>query len=225
MKDTKAQKYVAYYRVSTDKQGRSGLGLDAQRSAVHRCLGQSGGELIEEYTEEESGKKNNRPELERALAVCRRQRATLILATLDRLARKVYFIAGLMESRVNFVLADMPEATPFEIHIRAAMAEEEGRKISERTKVALAALKARGKRLGSPRIDDLSRANRLQADTFAAYIAPVIAELQKTGHNTIESLRDELNRRRVPTARGGTWHKATVHRLIKRIERMETYMR
>jgi DNA invertase Pin-like site-specific DNA recombinase len=215
-------RYVAYYRVSTDKQGQSGLGLDAQQAAVQRYLdAQQGGELVEAFTEVESGKRaTNRPQLQEALRVCRRRRAKLIIATLDRLARNVHFISGLMESGVPFVAADVPRAERFELHIRAAMAEEEGRKISERTKAALARKKAQGHQLGNPRLDELNARHVATADAFAAELAPVIAELRAEGYTSAESIRDELNRRQVPTARGGRWHKPTVHYLVKRIERI-----
>jgi DNA invertase Pin-like site-specific DNA recombinase len=141
-KDYSMTDFIAYYRVSTDKQGVSGLGLGAQREAVARYLG-STGQLLGEYTEVESGKHHsNRPQLKAALDECRKRRVTLLIASLDRLARNVHFISGLMESAVPFVAADMPTAAPFEIHIRAAMAEEERRKISQRTKAALQQVKA-----------------------------------------------------------------------------------
>ena len=213
--------YIAYYRVSTNKQGRSGLGLDAQRGAVARYLNQVDGHLVEQYTEIESGKQyTNRPELDAALQECRRCRATLLIATLDRLARNVHFISGLMETRVPFVAVDMPNASPFELHIRAAMAEEERRRISKRTKDALAAAKARGVKLGNPELDRINDKRISRADEFAASMAPIIAKLEAEGYTGVESLRDELNHRDVPTARGGSWHVPTVHRLLKRIERI-----
>lgn len=212
--------FVAYYRVSTDKQGRSGLGLDAQRHAVKSYLDQVGGHLVEEYTETESGKRNARPQLAAALKRCRKEKATLILATLDRLARKVAFVASLMESKTPFVLADMPQAGPFEIHIRAAMAEEEGRKISERTRRALAVAKMRGTKLGNPQLDQLNSKSMKAADVFALSMASTIAELRGQGYSTYEALKDELNRRGVPTARGGKWHEPTVQRLENRLRRL-----
>ena len=122
-------KFVAYYRVSTDKQGKSGLGLDAQSKAVNDYLNGGDWELAAEFTEIESGKKGNRPELVKALAACKRHKATLVIARLDRLARNVHFISGLMETKVKFVACDMPEATPFMLHIYAAVAEQEARAI------------------------------------------------------------------------------------------------
>lgn len=214
-------KYIAYYRVSTDRQGRSGLGLDAQRRAVADYLTSKGSELAGEYIEVESGKKHtNRPELQAALEHCRKEKAVLIIAKLDRLARSVSFIAGLMESGVRFVAADMPNANDFMLHIYAAVAQEERRLISQRTKAALRAAKARGVQLGNPELERINRRRQKQADRFAAAMAPVIAQLKEEGYTTLDSIRDELNRRSVPTARGGSWHTPTVHHLVKRIERI-----
>ena len=126
--------FVAYYRVSTDKQGRSGLGLEAQQAAVQNFLNGGTWQLVGEFTEVESGRKSERPELARAMALCKKLKATLVIARLDRLARNVHFISGLMEAKVKFVACDMPEATPFMLHIYAAVAQEEARAISARTK-------------------------------------------------------------------------------------------
>src|SRR5262245_563438 len=135
-------KFVSYYRVSTGQQGRSGLGLEAQQAAVRNYLDGRVGHLVGEFTEIESGHKIERPELAKALALCNRYKATLLIARLDRLARNVHFISGLMETEVKFVACDMPEATPFMLHIYAAAAQEEARAISARTKAALAAARA-----------------------------------------------------------------------------------
>jgi DNA invertase Pin-like site-specific DNA recombinase len=143
-------KFIAYYRVLTNRQGRSELGLEAQQQAVCDFLA-GRGELIEFFTEIESGRKNDRPKLAAALDACRKHKATLGIAKLDRLARNVYFISGLMESGVEFVVVDMPEVNRLTIHILAAVAEHEREMISQRTKVALKAAKARGIKLGSPR--------------------------------------------------------------------------
>ena len=137
-------RFIAYFRVSTDRQGRSGLGLEAQRRSVDEYLRGLGTEPVAEYVEVESGKRNDRPELARALAACRKQNARLIIAKLDRLARNVAFVSGLMESGVDFVACDMPTANRLTIHILAAVAEHEREMISERTKAALASAKARG---------------------------------------------------------------------------------
>ena len=217
------RQYIAYYRVSTEEQGKLGHGLDAQRSTVQRYLEAHSGELIGEHTEVESGKRDiNRPKLHAALAECRRRRSTLIIATLDRLARNVYFISGLMESRVPFVAADMPTASPFEIHIRAAMAEEERRKISQRTKEGLAAAKAKGVKLGNPDLGKLNQHHRAEADTFAWSLMPTIDDLRAEGHTTVRKLTDALNASQVPTAtEGGRWHIRSVQLLLKRIQRLQ----
>jgi DNA invertase Pin-like site-specific DNA recombinase len=141
-------KFVAYYRVSTDKQGQSGLGLDGQRQAVMNYLNGGPWRLVAEHTEVESGKRNARPELQKALAACRRHKAKLCIAKLDRLSRNLAFIATLMDSGVEFVATDNPHANKLTIHILAAVAEHEREAISQRTKAALAAAKARGKKLG-----------------------------------------------------------------------------
>ena len=144
--------HVAYYRVSTDKQGQSGLGLDSQRAAVARYVAGKG-ELIAEYTEIESGKSHlNRPQLKQAVEACKKQHAKLIIAKLDRLARNVHFISGLMESAVEFCAVDMPQANRLTVHIMAAIAEHEREMISARTKTALDQAKARGTKLGNPRL-------------------------------------------------------------------------
>src|SRR6267378_4434800 len=141
--------FVSYYRVSTGRQGHSGLGLDAQRQAVQEYLGgKPENQLVEEHTEIESGKRSDRPELQAALATCKRHKATLIIAKLDRLARNVAFIANLMESGVEFVAVDNPHASKLMLHMLAAFAEHEREQISSRTKAALAAAKARGVKLG-----------------------------------------------------------------------------
>lgn len=219
--------FVAYYRLSRDGRGGANYGLDAQEAAVRRFVdGHASApraELVAAFVEIESGKAHqNRPELAAAMAECRRRRATLVIATLDRLARNVHFVSGLMESRVPFVAADMPSASPFELHIRAAMAEEERRKISQRTKAALTAAKARGVRLGNPRIDELNGPRIEARQAYARELAPLVAQLKAGGHRTLDAIRDELNRRGVATTTGrGSWHKPAVHQLLKRIEAAE----
>src|SRR6266436_4972669 len=158
-----SSRFVAYYRVSTDRQGRSGLGLDAQRYAVMRHVASHDGELIADFCEIESGKRSDRPQLAAAIAAAKKAKATLIIAKLDRLARNVHFISGLMESGVEFVAADMPMANRLTVHILAAVAEHEREAISARTKAALAAAKARGVELGKHGKAILAPRNRGQA--------------------------------------------------------------
>src|SRR5215218_3176352 len=155
-----ARRFVAYYRVSTDRQGKSGLGLEAQQKAVLDYLDGGKWELVETFTEVESGKRADRPELAKALEACRRHKATLVIAKLDRLSRNLAFIATLMDSSRDFVAVDNPHATRLTLHILAAVAEHEREMISARTKAALQAAKARGKRLGNPRLAAASAIGR-----------------------------------------------------------------
>ncbi len=185
----KSGRFVAYYRVSTERQGRSGLGLEAQRAAVEGYLGHNGWEMVGEFTEVESGRKADRPQLARALASCRVHDATLVVAKLDRLARNVHFISALMESGVEFAAVDFPQANRLTVHILAAVAEHEREMISARTKAALAAAKARGVVLGTPanlKHGDLgtrrsAEARSAKADARARDLAPVVEELQVAG--------------------------------------------
>ena len=211
-------KYIAYYRVSTDRQGQSGLGLEAQQAAVEQHLNGGDWTLIESYTEIESGKRNDRPEIAKALAACKRHKATLVIAKLDRLGRNVAFVANLIESGVSFLAVDNPHANKLMVHMLAAFAEHERDMISQRTKEALAAAKARGVELGKHG-KILARQNRAEADRFAHQIKPVILDLRASGITSIRALAEALNKRQVPTAAGGgRWHVQTVHRLIKRID-------
>lgn len=207
--------YVAYYRVSTDKQGKSGLGLDAQRQAVAGFT--NGGTLIAEFTEVESTR-NHRPELDAALETCRRYKAILLIARLDRLARNVAFISNLMESRVDFVAVDMPEANRLTIHILAAVAEHEREMISKRTKAALQVAKARGVKLGNPNPAAASQegteAWQTKVAEHRATVSPLIKDLQKQGY-TLRAIAKELNTRHVPTVRGGLWYATTVRNILK----------
>ena len=180
-------RFVSYLRVSTDKQGRSGLGIEAQREAVARFLNGGTWTLLAELVETESGKNADRPQLRAAIAHCRKTGATLLIAKLDRLARNVAFISTLMEQGVPFVACDMPTATPFMLHIYAAMAEEEARAISQRTKLALAAAKARGKKLGGwrggpARDTAMATAGTIRrADDFAADVGPIARDMRHQG--------------------------------------------
>ncbi len=203
-------KHVAYYRVSTDRQGKSGLGLEAQRKAVIDHLNGNGSKVLAEYTEVESGKRTIRPELTKALAACKEHKATLVIAKLDRLARNVHFVSGLMESGVEFLAVDMPYANRLTVHILAAVAEHEREMISQRTKVALAAAKARGVKLGR------AKENRAAANTFAKTLMPVIKELASEGVTSVRGVAEALNRRGIPTPKGGRWHPTSVARLLAR---------
>jgi len=211
-------RHVAYFRVSTGRQGESGLGLDAQRKAVIDYLDGGDWELVAEFTEIESGRRNDRPELEAALAACRKHRATLVIARLDRLARNLHFVTGLMQSGVEFVAVDNPHATKLLIHILAAVAEEERDMISQRTKSALAAAKARGVVLGRHGRMVLAPRNRAAADAFAHEIAGTVAQLRREGAITVRALTEAMNDRCVPTRNGGRWHVQTTHRLLRRLD-------
>jgi DNA invertase Pin-like site-specific DNA recombinase len=214
-------KFVAYYRVSTDRQGMSGLGLDAQRQAVATHIGQA--ELVAEFTEVESGRKNDREQLALALSLAKRTKAVLVIAKLDRLARNVHFISGLLESGVPFVCADMPEADRTFLQMMAVFAEWEARKISERTKAALAQVKAKGRKLGSPtpQIGSAIGVAKVQAkaDKYADRIGPVVREiLAKTGATTLRDIAEVLMARGIDTPRGGCmWNPSQVSNLLKRI--------
>lgn len=221
-----AGKFIAYFRVSTARQGASGLGLDAQRKAVTDYLNGGAWELIEEFVEVESGKRNDRPELAKAIAACRKHKATLVIAKLDRLARNVAFVSSLMEAGVDFLAVDMPTANRLTIHILAAVAEHEREMISARTKAALAAAKARGRKLGwainSRRDDQLKAARkgasvrRSRASAQADNVLPIIRQIEASGAETLQQVADALNARGVPTARGGSWYPATVARIKAR---------
>lgn len=217
--------FISYYRVSTQKQGRSGLGLEAQRRAVADYLNGGEWELLDEFVEIESGRRKDRPQLKAALEMCRRKKATLVIAKLDRLARNVAFIATLLEGRIKFVCCDMPEADSTMLQIYSAIAEREAAKISERTKAALAAAKARGKQLGwsiPARTEEQkvaaqrgAAANRDQARRFASNVLPIVESIRAAGIRSLAATAKALNARGIATARGGRWHAATVRRLIQ----------
>jgi len=213
-------KFVAYYRVSTDQQGASGLGLDAQRAAVETYLDGGPWRLVAEHTEVESGKRADRPELAKALTACRKHKAKLIIAKLDRLSRNLAFIATLMDSGVEFVAVDNPHANKLTIHILAAVAQHEREAISERTKAALAAAKARGKKLGGPRLAAARQASikgRSEiADAFAANVRPIIKEIQASGVTSLHGIARALAARGVKTARGGEWSDVQVAAVLRR---------
>jgi DNA invertase Pin-like site-specific DNA recombinase len=203
-------KFVAYFRVSTDRQGKSGLGLEAQREAVMSYLNGGRWTLTAEFTEVESGKRSdNRPELEKAIAACKRLKAKLVIAKLDRLSRNLAFIAALMESGVEFVAVDNPHMNKLTIHILAAVAEHEREMISERTKAALAAAKRRGQRLGNPNLTEVAKrgtaTGKANARRFAANVRPIIDEIMRAGATSHNAIAAKLNERNVRTARGGVW--------------------
>ena len=219
----KRTKCVTYYRVSTGEQGRSGLGLEAQRRAVLDYLDGNGWEIVEEYTEIESGKRNDRPELLKALTQCRLRRATLVIAKLDRLARNVAFISNLMDSGVDFRAVDFPEANRLTVHILAAVAEHEAQMISQRTKDALAAAKSRGVKLGNDNLTDAIRAMGRQASARviaerarkrAALVTPTIKELRAGGTNSLRALALALNDKGIPAPRGGKWYASSVRNAL-----------
>jgi DNA invertase Pin-like site-specific DNA recombinase len=206
--------FVAYYRVSTDHQGVAGNGMAAQRKAVEDYLNGGRWKLIAEFTEVESGKRADRPELAKALAMCRKHKAKLVIAKLDRLSRNVHFISGLMEQKVDFVACDMPSANAFMINVYAAVAQEERRMISDRTKAGLAAAKARGVKLGGPMLPAMNEAQQAAAAGRAQALAPVLAELSGMSAHKIAA---ELNRRGIATPTGAPWSAKTVIRARNRL--------
>lgn len=218
--------FVTYLRVSTDKQGRSGLGLEAQQAAIDAFVVAGDRVLAPPYVEVESGKNSDRPKLREALERCSKTGATLLIARLDRLARNVRFISTLMEQGIPFVACDMPTATPFMLHIYAAVAEEEARAISRRTKAALAAAKARGVKLGGDRgyrpaaAPDArlgGDATKRQADQAAHALAPILAELRAAGAASLHQLAAGLTARGIATPRGGVWTATAVRRALARV--------
>jgi DNA invertase Pin-like site-specific DNA recombinase len=219
MADMADGKFVAYYRVSTAQQGQSGLGLEAQREAVMRYLSQGGWPPLAEFKEVETGKGSNalakRPQLQAALAFARKHKATLIIAKLDRLARNVAFISQLMEAGVPFVAADNPHAQPLTIHILAAVAEHERNMISERTKAALAASKARGRVLGANG-HVLAKQNKAEAVDRLAPIAERLRAFKAEGL-TLRRIAETLNAEGIASPGGASWHPGNVQRALVRI--------
>jgi DNA invertase Pin-like site-specific DNA recombinase len=218
-------KFVAYYRVSTVKQGASGLGLEAQQESVRSYLNGGRWKMVDEVTEVESGKRNDRPALTNALALCRLHKATLIIAKLDRLARNVAFISNLMESGVEFTAVDFPQANRLTVHILAAVAEHEALMISSRTKAALQAVRARGVVLGTPNHTQIARSARKgnkasarvrgeEARRRASDVIPVIQAIQSGGVVTLAGIAEKLNDRGIPAPRGGNWSPVQVSRVL-----------
>ncbi len=232
--NTKRIPIVAYFRVSTKGQGESGLGLDAQRTAVEAYARSHAGRLIGEYTEVESGKNADRPELQRAIGHCRRSRATLVVAKLDRLSRNVAFLAALLENGFEFVACDNPHVNRLTLHILAALAEHEAKLISDRTKAALAAAKARGVRLGAhrpghfndparraARLAGLNKGRQRSAKVRRQLAHQAYVDLVPTIHNmrgdgaTLQAIADKLNADGHTTRRGKSWTAMTVFRVLE----------
>lgn len=218
------KKAIAYYRVSTERQGKSGLGLDAQQAAVTAFAIAHGYTVASHFTEIESGKKDNRPVLLQALEACKKEKAILLIAKLDRLGRSVAFVSRLMESGVDFKAVDNPFACKLMVHIMVAVAEHERDLISERTVSALQAARERGIELGKHGRYVLAAQYKRQADEFARDMLVVIRNLQGQGFRTVRAIAAELNRLQIPTFRrdGSRWHPSSLHNLIKRAEQPMT---
>ena len=221
---------IAYLRVSTQRQQRSGLGIEAQRATIARFAEAEGLTVIAEYVEAETGKGadalERRPQLAAALAAARKAKCSVVVSKLDRLSRDVAFISGLMAQRVAFVVAELGrDADPFMLHLYAALAEKERRLISERTRAALAAKKASGVKLGNPR--NMAQAGALgrsiqktAADQFVASVMPVVRAIQGTGATSLEAITRALNERGIRAPRGGRWHASSVMNLLARGRRL-----
>jgi DNA invertase Pin-like site-specific DNA recombinase len=222
-------KFISYLRVSTAKQGVSGLGLEAQRASVQAHLNGGNWKIVCEVIEIESGKDNARPELAKALRLCRLHGATLLVAKLDRLSRNVAFLSNLMESKVRFTAADMPEADETHLHMMAVFAQHEARMISTRTKAALKAAKARGTALGGRRVSakrfaqiaaqgrKASIASRTRESTeWAKDVRGIIVDIQAAGAKSLRQIAAGLNERTIPTSRGGAWSAVQVQRILTR---------
>ncbi len=218
-------KFIGYFRVSTAQQGRSGLGLEAQQKAVLDFLNGGSWVLVESFTEVESGKRDDRPQLQAAIEACRLYGAKLVIAKLDRLSRDVAFLANLQKSGIEFVCADMPTANKLTIHILAAVAEEERRMISARTKAALEAAKARGTKLGGFRGHVATEDARAKAtasltsgaDEYASRVRPAIERIRQDNPGaSLRTIAAELEGRGIATRRGGKWTAAQVSRIMGR---------
>jgi len=216
---------VGYVRVSTSMQGRSGLGIEAQREALSRFAEAEGYELISVLVEVETGKGfdalDRRPQLAEALSQARRRRCPVAVAKLDRLSRDVHFISGLMAHRVPFLVVELgSDVDPFILHLFAALAEKERAMIASRTKAALSAAKARGVKLGGPKLAEARElavtAIKSLADRHAANVLPIIRDVQRSGAKTLRDVATALNARGISTSRGGRWHAMTVRNVLAR---------
>jgi DNA invertase Pin-like site-specific DNA recombinase len=223
-----SQKFVAYERVSTARQGRSGLGLEAQRKAIDDFASSRGADVLARFTEVESGRRNERPELAKALTLAKLTGATLVIAKLDWISRNAAFLLTLRDSGARFLACDMPEANDLTVGIMALVAQQEREAISRRTKEALAAAKARGVKLGNPNgAAALRRAGkggvalraaaRANADAFAQALAPVLVDLQTDRDMTLREIAANLNGRGIRTRRNGRWHVSNVRNLLARL--------
>jgi DNA invertase Pin-like site-specific DNA recombinase len=218
-------RFVSYIRVSTQRQGQSGLGIEAQRNAVRQYVTSVGGELVGEYLEVESGKKDDRPQLINALKHARRIKATLLIAKIDRLARNVAFIANLLQGDVEVKACDMPEANRLTWHILGAVAEHEREMISQRVRVALAAAKARGTKLGNPQGAKAFGSSykvgaekaRQAACQRASDLAPVVQEIMAQGYTSLRQIGFQLDLRDLPAPRGGKWGASQVRNLLRQV--------
>jgi len=226
-------KIVAYHRVSTARQGASGLGLEAQTRAIDEFAKSRGAELVGSFTEVESGKNNQRPELDKALHLAKVTGATLVIAKLDRLSRNAAFLLTLRDSGVKFIAADMPDANDLTVGIMALVAQQEREAISKRTKEALAAAKARGVKLGNPNgAAALRRAGKgnkaglkaisANANQHALNLSPVIASMKSEGITSLGAIATALNERGMLTPRGGRWHKSSVKNLLARLDELSS---
>ena len=216
---------ITYTRVSTSQQGRSGLGIEAQRQSLRQFAKAEGLELVREFVEVETGKGSDaldrRPQLKAALAAAKKLRCNVAVAKLDRLSRDVHFISGLMAHRVPFVVAELgADIDPFVLHLFAALAEKERSLISTRTRQALAAAQARGVTLGSPKLaqarESAVAAIKTSADQHAANVLPIIKEAQKAGATSLRAVAEALNARGIATPRGGAWHAMSVKNVLDR---------
>lgn len=210
------QTFVAYYRVSTKSQGESGLGLEAQQASVKNFVESRNGIIVAEFTEVESGKKDNRIELDAALKLTKKSKATLVIAKLDRLSRNLTFIATLQDAKVKFVCVDMPEANEMTIQLMAVFAQYERKRISERTKEGLQAAKARGIKLGNNNLDPLNQKLIEQANEFAESLRATLTGFKAQGLSQRKMVA-ELNRIGVKTIRGKEWCQPQLHQVLKRL--------